>query len=208
MNAIAGILDLDSLGVDAVHNNLHKTWTIPHGGGGPGDAIVAVSEKLLIIQVFKSKKMEINFQPLRLLKVLEVSTVILEILHIRSGVLPTLKSLVKKGIQKMASVAVLSSVYLFNKIKDTYPTLPREANQVPRMHEFIITLSPEDFRKHYKAGIPKSQIIGKLGKLFLDFGMHAPTVSFPEPFGLMIEPTESYTKSELDRFTDVLKELK
>ena len=46
MNAIAGIVDLEKLGVDAVHNNLHKTWTIPHGGGGPGDAIVAVSEKL------------------------------------------------------------------------------------------------------------------------------------------------------------------
>ena len=48
MNAIAGKVDLGKLGVDAVHNNLHKTWTIPHGGGGPGDAIVAVSEKLLI----------------------------------------------------------------------------------------------------------------------------------------------------------------
>ena len=47
MNAIAGIVDLGKMGVDAVHNNLHKTWTIPHGGGGPGDAIVAVSEKLL-----------------------------------------------------------------------------------------------------------------------------------------------------------------
>ena len=47
MNAIAGKVDLRKLGVDAVHNNLHKTWTIPHGGGGPGDAIVAVSEKLI-----------------------------------------------------------------------------------------------------------------------------------------------------------------
>ena len=66
----------------------------------------------------------------------------------------------------MASVAVLSSVYLFNKVKDTYPTLPREAETVPRMHEFIITLSPEDFENITKVGIPKSQIIGKLGKLF------------------------------------------
>ena len=47
MNAIAGVVDLGKLGVDAVHNNLHKTWTIPHGGGGPGDAIVAVSERLV-----------------------------------------------------------------------------------------------------------------------------------------------------------------
>ena len=209
MNAIAGILDLDSLGVDAVHNNLHKTWTIPHGGGGPGDAIVAVSDKLIdYLPGVQIKKTNGEFTTFKTSKSIGS-------FHRHYGnfahkvrCLTYLKSLGYEGIKKMASVAVLSSVYLFNKIKDTYPTLPREAEKVPRMHEFIITLAPEDFENITKVGIPKSQVIGKLGKLFLDFGMHAPTVSFPEPFGLMIEPTESYTKSELDRFTDVLKGIK
>ena len=76
------------------------------------------------------------------------------------------------------------------------------------MHEFIITLPDETFKVLANAKIVKSQAIGKLGKLFLDFGVHAPTVSFPEPFGLMIEPTESFTKSELDKFYEVLIAIK
>ena len=73
------------------------------------------------------------------------------------------------------------------------------------MHEFIITLSAETFSKIEKAGIQKSAVIARVGKLFLDFGLHAPTVAFPEQYGLMIEPTESFTKAELDRFIEVLK---
>lgn len=209
MNAIAGILDLDSLGVDAVHNNLHKTWTIPHGGGGPGDAIVAVSSKLVdYLPGHQVSKQNGKFAFYKTDKSIGS-------FHRHYGnfahkvrCLTYLKALGSEGIKKMSSVAVSSSVYLFNKIKDVYPTLPRGGENVPRMHEFIITLSPSDFENITKAGIQKSQIIGKLGKLFLDFGMHAPTVSFPEPFGLMIEPTESYTKEELDRFLEVLKGIK
>ncbi len=73
------------------------------------------------------------------------------------------------------------------------------------MHEFILSLPPESFAKIEKCGLPKAQIIAKIGKLFLDFGMHAPTVAFPEVFGLMIEPTESFSKKELDRFIEVVK---
>ena len=73
------------------------------------------------------------------------------------------------------------------------------------MHEFIITLSQENFEKLAGVGISKNQIIPQVGKLFLDFGFHAPTVAFPEVFGLMIEPTESYTKAELDRFSEAVK---
>jgi glycine dehydrogenase len=72
------------------------------------------------------------------------------------------------------------------------------------MHEFILTLSDEDFLCLETVGISKSQAIPQVGKLFLDFGFHAPTVAFPEVFGLMIEPTESYTKSELDRFIEAV----
>jgi glycine dehydrogenase len=70
------------------------------------------------------------------------------------------------------------------------------------MHEFIITLPEATLEKLEAAGLSRARAIGPFGKLFLDFGYHAPTVSFPEAQGLMIEPTESYTKAELDRFAD------
>ena len=72
------------------------------------------------------------------------------------------------------------------------------------MHEFIITLKPELFTKIEKAGIPRNAIIMRIGKLFLDFGFHAPTIAFPEILGIMIEPTECYNKEELDRFADAV----
>lgn len=205
MNAIAGQVDLGKLGVDAVHNNLHKTWTIPHGGGGPGDAIVAVSEKLkdylpgLQIQKtgnqFTVKKMDKSIGSF----------------HRHFGnfahkvrCYSYLLALGEEGIKKMSAVSVLSARYLYHKLKDQFPTLPRAAGQTPRMHEFILTLSDELFEKAATVGIPKAQVIGRIGKLFLDFGFHAPTVAFPEPFGLMVEPTESFTKKELDEFADTV----
>lgn len=206
MNAIAGIVDLDKLGVDAVHNNLHKTWTIPHGGGGPGDAIVAVSSRLVdyvpgvqikfengVYSTYKMKKSIGSF-------------------HRHNGnfahkvrAYTYIRALGPEGIIKMSTVAVLSSQYLFHKLKEFFPTLPNRFDTKSRLHEFIITLSDDMFKKIEAAGVAKNQTIAKIGKLFLDFGLHAPTVAFPEQFGLMIEPTESFTKKELDRFIDVLK---
>jgi len=75
------------------------------------------------------------------------------------------------------------------------------------MHEFILTLTEADFDRIAQAGVPKAQAIAKVGKLFLDFGLHAPTVAFPEVFGLMVEPTESFSKKELDRFVDIVKSI-
>ena len=108
----------------------------------------------------------------------------------------------------MSSMAVLSARYLYEKLKNYFPTLPGEKVSAPRMHEFILTLSDEDFLCLEGVGIPKSKAIPQVGKLFLDFGFHAPTVAFPEVFGLMIEPTESYTKAELDRFIDAVIAIK
>jgi glycine dehydrogenase len=69
-----------------------------------------------------------------------------------------------------------------------------------------MTLSEETFSSIEKKGnVPHAEAIPKIGKLFLDFGLHAPTVAFPEVYGLMVEPTESYTKAELDRFIDIVK---
>jgi glycine dehydrogenase len=206
MNAIASWVDLGKLGVDAVHQNLHKTWTIPHGGGGPGDAVVGVSEKLIpyipgiqvknengVYSTFKTEKSIGSF-------------------HRHMGnfahkvrAYTYIKALGGEGVREMSAIAVLSARYLYQKINDLYPTLPSKGKDEARMHEFILTLSPEMFKSIEDCGIPKTQVIAKVGKLFLDFGMHAPTVAFPEPFGLMIEPTESFSKEELDRFLDILK---
>lgn len=210
MNAIAGIVSLEKLGVDACHNNLHKTWTIPHGGGGPGDAIVAVSDKLVdfIPGTQVRKNADGSFEKFRAPKCIGD-------FHRHDGnvahkvrAYTYLKALGQDGVVAMSEIAVLSARYLFNKLKDVYPMLPHGADNTPRMHEFIITLSDDMFSHIEKSGTLKNQIIARVGKLFLDFGLHAPTVAFPEVFGLMIEPTESFTKKELDDFANVLIAIK
>jgi glycine dehydrogenase len=206
MNAIAGHINLGKLGVDAVHNNLHKTWTIPHGGGGPGDAIVAVSEKLIpylpgvqikknndgTYETFKAEKSIGNF-------------------HRHNGnfahkirAYTYVKALGEEGVKRMAEIAVLSSNYLYERLRKTFPTLPT-GQETARMHEFIITLADDTFARLAENGTPKNQAIARIGKLFLDFGLHAPTVAFPEVYGLMIEPTESFKQSELDRFAEIVE---
>ncbi|MDO9183521.1 MAG: aminomethyl-transferring glycine dehydrogenase subunit GcvPB, partial [Bacteriovorax sp.] len=206
MNAIAGWINLDKLGVDAVHNNLHKTWTIPHGGGGPGDAIVAVSHRLINylpgIQVTKDQagKFDLFKAPKSIGS-----------FHRHFGnfahkvrAYTYIKSLGGAGVREMAAVAVLSSRYLHEKLKPSFPSLPEGCDNEVRMHEFILTLTKDTFSRIEAGGTPKAQAIAKVGKLFLDFGLHAPTVAFPEIYGLMIEPTESYSKAELDRFVEVV----
>ena len=206
MNAIAGWVDLNKLGVDAVHNNLHKTWSIPHGGGGPGDAIVAVSDKLVDFLPGVQIKFENNIY----------STVkpkhSMGSIHRHYGnfahkvrAYTYLRALGADGIKRMSAIAVLSARYLYNSLKETYPVLPKDSVDTPRMHEFILTISDDSFKRLADAGTPKSQAIAMIGKLFLDFGFHAPTVAFPEVYGLMLEPTESFTKAELDSFAEVVK---
>lgn len=206
MNAIAGILDLNKLGVDAVHNNLHKTWTIPHGGGGPGDAIVGVSHRLLDfipgVQVVKKDGM---FEAIRAPKSCGSFHRHFGNFAHKIRAYTYIKALGADGVRKMSQVAVLSARYLHHKLSSSYPCLPAEANANPRMHEFILTLSNETFKKIEASGTPKTNTIARIGKLFLDFGFHAPTVAFPEQFGLMIEPTETYSKKELDQFVNVVE---
>lgn len=205
MNAIAGWVNLRALGVDAVHNNNHKTWTIPHGGGGPGDAIVAVSARLAPflpgLQVIRTATGYDVVRPAH-----SIGSV-----HRHGGnmahkirVYTYLRALGRTGVRRMSAVAVLAARYVHHRLQGHFPTLPRETPDSPRMHEFILTLPEETFAKLAAIGISRAQAIGPFGKLFLDFGYHAPTVSFPEAQGLMIEPTESYTKAELDRFADAV----
>ncbi|MCO4753733.1 MAG: aminomethyl-transferring glycine dehydrogenase subunit GcvPB [Bacteriovoracaceae bacterium] len=208
MNAIAGWVDLDTLGVDAVHNNLHKTWSIPHGGGGPGDAIVAVSEKLIDylpgVQIKEENGVYSTFRTPK--SIGSFHRHFGNFAH-KVRAYTYLAALGSEGIKRMSAIATLSARYLYQDLKQVYPILPVGSEDSPRMHEFILTLSQEMFEKIEKAGTPKAQAIAKVGKLFLDFGFHAPTVAFPEQYGLMIEPTESYTKAELDQFAEVVKSI-
>lgn len=205
MNAIAGWCDLGAMGVDAVHNNLHKTWTIPHGGGGPGDAIVGVSHRLLpYLPGYQIERRDGQYVPVRAPRSIGS-------FHRHWGnfahkvrAYTYLLRLGKEGVRRMTAVAVLSARYCFEQLRTTYPTLPSEAQATPRMHEFILTLEEADFDRLEEAGIPRALIITRFGKLFLDFGFHAPTVAWPETLGLMIEPTESYSKAELDRFCEAV----
>lgn len=203
MNAIAGWINLHAMGVDACHNNLHKTWSISHGGGGPGDAIVVVSEKLLdFIPGVQVRKTAEGYETYRAPKSIGE-------LHRHHGnfahkirAYAYLKRLGSEGVRMMSATAVLSARYLHHKLKDVYPTLPCQCGTQPRMHEFILTLRDETFKRIEAAGTAKANIIARVGKLFLDFGLHAPTVAFPEVFGLMVEPTESYSLDELDKFIE------
>jgi glycine dehydrogenase len=208
MNAIAGWIDLNKLGVDAVHNNLHKTWTIPHGGGGPGDGIVAVSTRL--VDYLPGIQVEFKNGEYKTIKAPKS----IGSFHRHYGnfahkvrAYTYIKSLGGNGVRQMSGVAVLAARYLYNKLQDIYPTLPVNTEAVPRMHEFILTINKDTFDRIEKSGTPKANAIARVGKLFLDFGGHAPTVAFPEVYGLMIEPTETYSKVELDKFVEVVKSI-
>ncbi|MFQ5915610.1 MAG: aminomethyl-transferring glycine dehydrogenase subunit GcvPB [Nitrospinota bacterium] len=205
MNAIAGWVDLGKLGVDAVHNNTHKTWTIPHGGGGPGDAFVAVSERLVDylpgVQVVKDGRGYRVERPAK--SIGSVHRHFGNFAH-KVRCYTYLRALGKEGVRRMSAVAVLSARYLYKKLSEYYPTLPAGAENSPRMHEFILSLNEDSFVKIESSGTKRAVIIPRIGKLFLDFGLHAPTVAFPEVYGLMVEPTESYSKRELDRFAEIV----
>lgn len=206
MNAIAGWVDLGALGVDAVHNNLHKTWTIPHGGGGPGDAIVAVSERLTpYLPGYQIEKAGDFYKPVKAPKSIGS-------FHRHWGnfahkvrCYTYLLRLGKEGVRRMSAMSVLSARYLQMQLASEYALLPEGSDAEPRMHEFILTLKAEDYVHLESVGLRKTDSAPRIGKLFLDFGFHAPTVAWPEPLGLMIEPTESYTKAELDRFAEAVK---
>jgi glycine dehydrogenase len=203
LNAIAGRVNLATLGVDAVHSNLHKTWSIPHGGGGPGDGIVAVSEKLLPFlagaQVVKNP--DGSFKTVKSPKSIGSFHRHFGNFQNKIRAVAYLKRLGAAGVPAMSATAVLASRYLFERLKNDFKPLPT-GSVAPRMHEFILSLKDEDFAKLEAAGIAHGPAITGIGKLFLDFGYHAPTMSFPEHDGMMIEPTESYTLAELDRLAD------
>ncbi|MCO6497076.1 MAG: aminomethyl-transferring glycine dehydrogenase [Chitinophagaceae bacterium] len=182
MNAQAGFTSPGLIGADVCHLNLHKTFAIPHGGGGPGVGPICVNDKL------KPFLPTLN-GPGQVSAAAYGSANILLISH------GYIKMLGAAGLKSATSYAILNANYMKARLKEHFPILYTGLNDTCA-HEFIVDLRP--FK--VSAGVEAEDVAKRL----MDYGFHAPTLSFPVPGTIMIEPTESESKAELDRFCDAL----
>jgi glycine dehydrogenase len=184
MNAQVGLTNPAIIGADVCHLNLHKTFAIPHGGGGPGVGPICVAEHL------------VPFLPKHpmMIKGLENSSTISAAPWGSALVClisyAYIRMLGSEGLTKSTELAILNANYIKTKLEKHYPIL-YSGEKGRAAHEFII-----DCRPFKEKGIEVIDIAKRL----MDYGFHAPTVSFPVPGTMMIEPTESENKEELDRF--------
>jgi glycine dehydrogenase subunit 2 len=194
LNALMGVVRPGDLGYDIVHFNLHKTFSTPHGGGGPGAGPVAVKAHLdpfLPVPVVVKREDGYAFDWDRPQSIGKVHA-----WYGNFGVCVRaytyLRTLGREGIREAAETAVLNAAYLTARLQDAYP-LPYGRG----MHESVFSGTP--FKKH---GVRTTDIAKRL----LDFGVHAPTIYFPllVPEAIMVEPTETETKEEIDRFCDAM----
>ena len=200
LNALLGKVKLGEIGVDVVHSNLHKTFSTPHGGGGPGAGPVMVNKKLERFLpspiVIKTNENNSSFYKI---SNPENSIGKMGAFHGNFGVLLRayvyISLLGKDGIAKISEDAVLNANYILNALKDVLD-LPYDRTC---MHEVVF--SARNFKK--KFGITALDIAKRL----IDYGIHPPTMYFPliVEEALMIEPTETETKDTLDYFIDVIK---
>ncbi len=190
MNAQVGLTSPGEIGADVCHLNLHKTFCIPHGGGGPGMGPIGVAEHLAPFlsghAVVKTGGEEaisaISAAPYGSASILTISYAYIAMMG-------------AKGLTEATKLAILNANYIKDRLKDHYPIL--YTGMTGRSaHEFIIDLRP--FKQ--SAGVEAVD----LAKRLMDYGFHAPTMSFPVPGTLMIEPTESESNEELDRFCDAM----
>ncbi len=197
MNAQIGLINPANLGIDICHINLHKTFAIPHGGGGPGMGPICVAEhliKFLPNHPFDNNK-EKNLNNKKILTVSSTpygSSLILSISY------AYIRLLGPDGLKKCTEISLLNANYIKEKLKKYYKILYTGKNNMVA-HEFII-----DCRIFNSVGINVTDI----AKRMMDYGFHAPTVSFPVKGCMMIEPTESESKMELDRFIETLIEIR
>jgi len=198
LNALLGIVRPGDLGFDVIHINLHKTFSVPHGGGGPGSGPVAVSDRLK------------DFLPIPIVNVRDGNYFLDEDIPHSIGRMLTFygnyAAIVRAylyirmhgadGLRKIAENAIINSNYLLSQIGDLLE-LPFKTRP---MHEFV--LSGETLKKY---GVRTMDVAKRL----LDYGFHAPTVYFPLVVkeALMIEPTESESKESLDRFAEVFRKI-
>ena len=199
MNAVVGLCKPADMGFDIIHINLHKTFSTPHGGGGPGSGPIAVVEKLApflpIPKLIKDENGKYNWTS-------EISDSIgrLHTFFGNFGILVRayvyIRMLGDGGLKSMTRNAIINANYLKNKLKDAYNIPFTEGT----LHEFVVSGDTQKAK-----GVKALDI----AKALLDYGFHAPTIYFPNnvPEAMMIEPTESETKATLDRFVEVMLEI-
>ncbi len=189
MNALVGVAAPGEFGGDVSHLNLHKTFCIPHGGGGPGVGPVCVAADLVpYLPGHATAGIPVN-------GVGAISAAPLG----NAGVLPIswmyFRMMGPEGLQQATEVAILSANYISAKLKGHYPTLYASENGHVA-HECILDLRP----LKETSGVTAEDVAKRL----MDYGFHAPTLSFPVPGTLMVEPTESENLAELDRFIEAM----
>ena len=192
MNAQVGITNPALIGADVCHLNLHKTFAIPHGGGGPGMGPIGVVEHLKpflpnnpLVKMGGENGMSISSAPWGSALVLSISYAYIKMLG-------------TEGLQYSTEIAILNANYIKEKLVKHFDVLYSGKNNRVA-HEMIV-----DFRMFKKDGIE----VVDVAKRLMDYGFHAPTVSFPVAGTLMIEPTESESKEELDRFCEAMISIK
>lgn len=188
MNAQVGITSPGKIGADICHLNLHKTFAMPHGGGGPGAGPICCAKHL---EAFLPGHPHLNQAQITVASAPDGSAFLLPISY---GYIRMMGS---EGLKKATLTAILSANYLAESLKSYYPVLYRGSNGFVG-HEVIL-----DCRDFKKTGITESDIAKRL----MDYGFHAPTLSFPVHGTLMIEPTESESLSELNRFIEAMVQI-
>lgn len=194
MNAQVGLTNPGFIGADVCHLNLHKTFGIPHGGGGPGVGPIGVAEHLVPFlpgHIMSRNKEDRNKPP-----VSSAPFGSALVLLISYGYLKLLGS---KGLVDATKMAILNANYMMNELKDHYPILYRGSNGSVG-HEMIL-----DCNQFSKTA---DVMVIDIAKRLMDYGFHAPTVAFPVHGTLMVEPTESEPLLEMDYFIEAMKSIK
>jgi glycine dehydrogenase len=189
MNAQVGLTNPSRIGADVCHLNLHKTFAIPHGGGGPGVGPVCVAKHLV---EFLPAHSVMNNGHVGIHAVSGAPWGSASVLTITYGYI---KMLGADGLTEATKIAILNANYIASRLKDNYGILYTGENGRVG-HEMILEC------RHLKtaSGISETDI----SKRLMDYGFHAPTLSFPVHGTLMVEPTESESKEELDRFIETM----
>lgn len=180
MNALVGYVTPASIGADVCHLNLHKTFATPHGGGGPGAGAICCKKHLIPFLPSEDKN--------------RVSSNLNGNLAMTLVANAYIRMMGSEGLKEATATAILNANYLAERLKEAYPIVYRGANGRVG-HELIL-----DCRQFKEYGITDTDIAKRL----MDYGFHAPTLSFPVHGTLMVEPTESENKAELDRFIDAM----
>nr|HMS71213.1 aminomethyl-transferring glycine dehydrogenase subunit GcvPB [Saprospiraceae bacterium] len=192
MNAQVGLTNPGTIGADVCHLNLHKTFAIPHGGGGPGMGPICVNDKLapyLPGHVYAKTGGQKAIHAVSAAAFGSASILLISYAYIRM--------LGSEGLTNATRFAILNANYIKARLEKEYSVL-YTGSKGRAAHELIIDLRP------FKALISAED----LAKRLIDFGFHAPTLSFPVAGTIMIEPTESEGKAELDRFCDAMLEIR